>query len=67
MATKKAKSKSKKVNNNRIFIILAIVIAILAVVYSLYTIIKLVIKPTDSVMVRNDTISKEESAIRVCN
>ena len=67
MARKKAKSKSKKVNNNRIFIILAIIIAILAVVYSLYTIIKLVIKPTDSVMVRNDTISKEESAIRVCN
>lgn len=67
MATKKAKRKSKKVNNNRIFIILAIIIAILAVVYSLYTIIKLVIKPTDSVMVRNDTISKEESAIRVCN
>lgn len=69
MATKKVnnKSNSNEINKKKIIIICIIVIISLIIVYSLYTIINLIISPTDSVIIDSDKIYNEETAIRLCN
>ncbi len=69
MATKKVKKKSNldAMSKKKMIIICAIIIAFFIIVYGLYTIINLIISPTDSVIIESDTITNEESAIRLCN
>lgn len=69
MATKKVKKKSNsaEVSKKKIITICAIIIISMIVVYSLYTVINLIISPTDSVIIESGIITNEESAIRLCN
>lgn len=69
LATKKAKKKSNLggVSKKKIIMICIIIAAFLIIFYSLYTIINLIISPTDSVIINSDIIYNEESAIRLCN
>lgn len=69
MATKKVnkESNSNEINKKKIIMICIIVIISLIIVYSLYTIINLIISPTDSVIIDSDKIYNEETAIRLCN
>lgn len=69
MATKevKKKSNSTKTNKKKIIMICIIIATFLIIFYSLYTIVNLIISPTDSVIIESDTITNEETAIRLCN
>lgn len=58
------KKKKKGININHV-ILGVIVIAI--IIYVIYSIINLAVKPTDSFLVENGKISFEESALRICN
>ena len=61
MTTKK--SKKRKNNKEKIFKRLLLLLAVGAIVYSLYKIISLIIVPTDIAIVENGVIFQEESAI----
>lgn len=69
MATEKVKKKSNsnETNKKKIIMICIIIAAFLIIFYSLYTIINLIISPTDSVIIESDKIYNEESAVRLCN
>lgn len=58
--------KSKKTNKKDIIKMLIPLIVAVIFIYVLYKIIKLIIVPTDIVMIENGTIFNEESAIRIC-
>lgn len=69
MATKKVTKKSNldEARKRKIIMICIIIAAFLIIFYSLYTIINLIISPTDSVIIESDKIYNEESAVRLCN
>ena len=53
------KKKSKQINRNKQFVFIIILIAIL--VYIIYMVYNLIIKPTDTFVVENGKISSEET------
>lgn len=69
MATKKVTKKSNLdgARKRKIIMFFIIIATFLIIFYSLYTIINLIISPTDSVIIDSDKIYNEESAIRLCN
>lgn len=71
MATKKSKMSKKKssykINKKKTIKILLPISMLAILVLILYTIINLIINPTEMFVIKNDTISTEESAIRICN
>lgn len=69
MATKKVNKKSNldAMSKKKMITICAIIIIFLIIVYSLYTVINLIISPTDSVIIESGIITNEESAIRLYN
>lgn len=69
MSTKKVNKKSNLdgTSKRKIIMVCIIIVSFLIIVYSLYTIINLIISPTDSVIIDRDIIYNEESAIRLCN
>lgn len=69
LSTKKVNKKSNLdgTSKRKIIMVCIIIVSFLIIVYSLYTIINLIISPTDSVIIDRDIIYNEESAIRLCN
>ena len=66
-ATKSRAKKGKKTKKRDIVKMLIPFIAVVIFIYVLYKIIKLIVVPTDIVMIENGTILNEESATRICN
>ena len=67
MAKNKTKNlKNKKTNKEDIVKMLIPFIAALISIYVLYKIIRLIVVPTDIVVIENGTIFNEEDAIRLC-
>ena len=58
--------KSKKANKKDIIKMLIPLVVTVIFIYILYKIIKLIIVPTDIVMIENGMIFNEENAIRIC-
>lgn len=54
-------------NKNKIIKILLPISIIAIIIYLLYTIIHLIIIPTDMFIIKNDVISTEETTIRIRN
>ena len=68
MAKRKKKNKKNyKANKKDIIKMLIPFIVAATFIYVLYKIIRLIIVPTDIVMIENGTIFNEESAIRICD
>lgn len=67
LATKRIKNKKTyKISKKDIIKMLIPLIIAVIFIYVLYKIIKLIVVPTDIVMIENGTIFKEESATRIC-
>lgn len=73
MAKKKTKKNTNKktssqtINKKKIVRILLPIGIVAVAIYLLYTIIHLIIVPTDAFIIKNDVIVEEESTIRICN
>ncbi len=63
----KGNKKLKLKLNNKVFKILIPVIACAILAYVIYSIIELILVPTEMTLVENGTISQEETAIRIYN
>lgn len=61
------KTSPQKINKKKIIRVLLPISIVAIIVYLLYTIIHLIIVPTDMFVIRNDIISAEETTIRICN
>ncbi|MCI8345212.1 MAG: hypothetical protein HFJ42_04505 [Clostridia bacterium] len=58
------KKDKNKINIKHVIIAILIIAVI---IYVIYSIINLAVKPTQSFLVENGKISFEESALRICN